>query len=452
MLIGFSVGNFMSFKDAVMLNLTAANIKARDQRLDEDNVAEVSGLRLLKSAAIYGPNASGKSNLAAAIAFMRRFLLNSSKDTQADEPIGIEPFLLSEQTESAPSLFEIVFLLDGKRYRYGFEVTRERVVAEWLFFVPTIKEARLFERSADSIEVGERFKEGRGLEARTRKNSLFLSVVAQFNGQIAQRILSWFAAFQVITGLQDAACSMYTLNCFEKGQYVPEIIELVRRLDLSIDHIAVERTKVSEDNLPTGVPEPVRRWLLDEMDTNHTITTRHKKYDREGRRIDTVEFDLDSHESEGTKKLFSFAGPLVHTLRTGKPLFVDELDARWHTDITRTLVGLFNSRETNPNNAQLIFTTHDTNLLTNKLFRRDQIWFVEKDRYGSSRLHSLVEYKVRNDASFESDYLRGRYGAVPFIGDLSHVAGEPGASQEGRTPRSEDAGLLRPEGRNPAPD
>jgi hypothetical protein len=133
---------------------------------------------------------------------------------------------------------------------------------------------------------------------------------------------------------------------------------------------------------------------------------------------------MDEHESEGTQKLFAMAGPLVDTLENGRILVIDELDARLHPLITREIISLFNSNQTNPHNAQLIFMTHDTNILSHKFFRRDQIWFAEKDKFGATHLYSLAEYKIRNDASFENDYIQGRYGAVPFIGDLSHLIGE----------------------------
>lgn len=425
MLIEFSVRNFKSFRDDTTFSMVAANLTSRDKTLDEENVACLpDGLRLLKSAAIYGANASGKSNLSAAMQFMRQFVVNSSKETQADEATGVEPFLLDERTAQAPSSFEMVFLLDGKRYRYGFEVTRERVTAEWLFYVPSTREARLFSRDMDIIEPGERFKEGKGLEPRTRKNALFLSVAAQFNGPIAQRVLSWFRNFNLITGLDDSACRMFTLHCFQNERYTSEIIQFVKKLDLGIDGISIEATEVDEDQLPAAMPEPLRRFILENAETAHTVRTSHMKVGADGQVSGTTTFDLHSHESEGTKKLFALAGPLIDTLHKGNPLFIDEFDARLHPLVTRALIELFNSRETNPNNAQLVFTTHDTNLLSNKLFRRDQVWFAEKDKTGGTHLYSLAEYRVRNDASFESDYIRGKYGAIPFLGDFRRLIGD----------------------------
>ena len=149
-----------------------------------------------------------------------------------------------------------------------------------------------------------------------------------------------------------------------------------------------------------------------------TINTLHQVRDFEGKAQGTVTFDLDRHESDGTKKIFSLAGLMVWVLKRGKVLVADELDARLHSLITSAILGMFHSPTTNPNNAQIIFTTHDTNLLDFDLLRRDQIWFIEKDELEASHLHSLVEYKVRNDASFEKDYMSGKYGAIPLVEDI----------------------------------
>jgi len=152
-----------------------------------------------------------------------------------------------------------------------------------------------------------------------------------------------------------------------------------------------------------------------------SVKTSHTKYGEDNRPVGREVFDLDKHESEGTKKLFALAAPLIDTLKLGRVLIVDELDARLHPLLTREIVSLFNSNKTNPNHAQLVFTTQDTNLLDNRFLRRDQVWFTEKDRQGVTRLYSLAEYKVRNDASFERDYILGRYGAIPYLGDLRQV-------------------------------
>ncbi|HKP51127.1 MAG TPA: ATP-binding protein [Chloroflexia bacterium] len=421
MLIEFTVGNFRSIKDPVTLSMVAANLVAKDKTLDEENVIEVDDdLRLLKSAAIYGANASGKSNLANAIKFMRSFVLNSSRETQLKDKIPVERFLLSTETENEPSSFQMVFILNGKKYRYGFEVTTERVIAEWLFFVPASRETKLFERELDEIRVASRFKEGKGIEERTRANALFLSVIAQFNGNISGRILTWFSMVEMNLGINDYGDQMVTSYLFHGMEDKDAIVRFIKDLDLGISDIHSEEEEApwtSDSDKRVSALKQAYEDIYDVpiLSKMPKIRSHHRKYDSEGNIVELELFKLDTHESAGTQRLFSLAFPILNALQTGRVLFIDEMDARLHPLITSKIIGLFNSKRSNPNNAQLIFTTHDTSLLSNKRFRRDQIWFVEKDKFGATHLYSLAEFKVRNDASFEEDYIRGRYGAIPYI-------------------------------------
>jgi AAA15 family ATPase/GTPase len=435
MLIEFSIANYKSFKERVTFSMVASNITSPDRRLDQNNVASADkNLKLLKCAAIYGANGSGKSNLADACRFMRNFVEDSSKESQTGEEIGTEPFRLNDDTKSEPSFFEIVFIQGRTTYRYGFEVDNHSVKAEWLFHVPSTKEAKLFEREGQVITAARSFKEAKGLTDKTRVNALFLSVLAQFNGTISKSILNWFRSFNLISGLADRGYRQYTVNCFKNNRYTSDITNFVKRLDLGFQDLSVEPNDPSEildevtstsGDQPSGTKVRDIAKSLELIVTGKfgNVKTIHPSYNAKGEQTSVEHFDLDTNESEGTRKLFFLAGPLMDTLKNGKILFVDELDARLHPLITYEIIKLFNSAQTNPQNAQLIFATHDTNLLNNKLLRRDQIWFVEKDRLGASHLHSLVEYRVRNDASFEKNYIRGKYGAIPFIGDLDDLFG-----------------------------
>lgn len=432
MLIEFSVGNYRSFKEVVTFSMVAASLTSKNKHLDANNVTDaISDVKLLKSAAIYGANASGKSNLISAIKFMKEMVLNSSKNTQADEAIDAQPFKLNTETVNQPSYFEIVFLAEGRQYRYGFEVNSKEVVSEWLYHVPTSRESLLFRRDSGEVELRSTFKEGRDLQERTRNNALFLSVVAQFNGVISKKILSWFRNLGIMSNLNELsvmALRSYTLEVFNKDDYRKEIVNLIRRLDIGIDDIQIRKSPYPP--APTaGIPKALHGLFgelskITEGREREEVFTVHSKFDEYGKFVDLELFNIDENESDGTKKLFSMAGPIIDTLLEGDVLLADELDARLHPLLTRALVGLFNSNETNPYNAQLIFVTHDTNLLSNKFFRRDQIWFTEKDRFGATHVYSLAEYKVRNDASFESDYIRGKYGAIPYVGDLSNLLGD----------------------------
>ncbi len=426
MLIEFSVGNYRSFKNRVTLSMMAAKLKSKNKEIDENNLFPITdSIRLLKSAAIYGANASGKSNLIRAFPFMCRFVLGSSKDSQATDPIGVESFRLNTETENQPSYFEIVFFLDGKRYRYGFEADTQRIHSEWLYYVPQKREAKLFLREGNEFSLSSAFKEGKRIEDKTRENALFLSVVAQFNGAISQSILRWFQRLGIISGLSDMGYRNFTIKSVEDETLKDGIILFVKRMDLGISDIKVLKTSLSEANLPKEVQQRLKDLALEHGEgepTLVTVTTSHKKYSNDGNTlVSAVSFDLDDNESEGTKKLFYLSGPLLDTLQSGKVLIIDELDTRFHPLITSAIIQLFNSKTTNPNNAQLIFATHDTNLLSNRFFRRDQIWFTEKDKYGATDLYSLAEYKIPDDAPFEKDYIAGRYGAIPFIGGLHYL-------------------------------
>lgn len=431
MLIEFSVGNYGPFQDAVTISLIAAKIRSQNKRLDEDNIIRVDqDLSLLRSVAVYGANASGKSKLVAAAAFMRSFVRKSFKDAAFDAGIEVEPFRLSTETEGKPSFFEMVFLVGGQQYRYGFEADPQSVKSEWLYTVPKAREIKLFERTGQEIfpnpshAQAKEFRSIRALLSKInvdqplRPNALFLSIAAQNNGPVAQKILTWFGNMRFMSGLSDVGFRHFTLDMFESPEKRTQIIELVHDLDVGIQDIEVQRQEREQalQEAPEAMRDLLEKFTHGDM---LKITTRHEKLDAEGKVVGSEMLDLAGHESEGTQKLFFMTGPLIDTLSAGRVLWVDEMEARLHPNMIEAIVALFNSPLTNPKGAQIIFTTHDTNLLNIKKLRRDQIWFIEKDRRAASQLYSLVEFKIRNDdASLEQDYIHGRYGAVPHIGEL----------------------------------
>lgn len=436
MLIEFSVGNFRSFNAPVTFSMVAANITAKNKALNQNNVFQLKNLNLLKSAAIYGANASGKSNLLAAFRFMRKFVL-ASTESNSEDKIPVQPFLLNTSSQDQPSYFEVTFQIEETRYRYGFEVSKNIVQTEWLYRTK-IRESELFWREDSRIEVKSGFKEGRGLEGRTRGNVLFLSVSDQWNGKIANKIIQWFKRTGIISGIEDRAYLGFTVSQFVEDDSVKaKINEYMRQMDLGVSEISAETVHGLPDDLrnilekmdDTELPAEVQEALSDDSKWfTPSVKFLHQQFDESDNKVQNIEFSFEDQESEGTKKAFALSGPILHSLNGGRVLFIDELDARLHPLMTRYIIKLFNSKVTNPNNAQLIFATHDTSLLKNEIFRRDQIWFTEKDRFGSTDLYSLVEYKktkgVRNDASFEADYIAGKYGAIPFIGDISFLIGE----------------------------
>jgi len=430
MFIQFTVKNFRSFKDEATLSLVASSIK---ERLEENTLPVSKNLSLLKSAVIYGKNASGKTNLFQAMHFVKCFILNSSKDTQVSEKIKTERFKLHTGTETQPSVFEIIFIHDQIRYRYGFAVTEKEVKEEWLYYVPKVQELKVFTRTGQNFDLSKHFKSEEQLVRtnRIRPNALLLSVSAQFNGEMAVKIMKWFFAFNCISGINNQGYGSVTLSLAEKEKGKKAILDFLKKADIGIEDFSLTKTKLTEmdkTNLPTVVAE-----ILENKKevTRVDIRTVHKKYDSKGKVVGLINFNMGKEESHGTRKFFDLSGPIIDTLLKGKTLVVDELDTQLHPALIRGICELFNSKKLNPQNAQLIFVSHNTNILDKDLLRRDQIWFIEKDQFGASELFSLVEFKdkengrkVRNDASYEKSYLKGIYGAVPCVRELEVKYGD----------------------------
>ncbi len=427
MLLEFTVGNYKSFKEPVTLSMVASSLKEHGK----NHVFSSNKYELLKSEIIYGANSSGKSNLFKAITFMKSTILLSAKETQINERFDVDNFRLSTETENKPSHFEIIFLIDDKRYRYGFQISKNEIESEWLFYVPTTKEAMLFTRLKDDINIGLHFKEGKGLEKRTRNNALFLSVVAQFNGEISKQILKWFSNLNIISGSNDLRHEGFTLEKLKDSKFKQWALNYLKTADIDILGLQVEWNDLDFEKLPKNIKRHLKENNISEKQIqtirgDFTVQTNHQKYNADKEKIGLEKFDLKENESEGTRKLLMFAGPIWDTLKNGKILFIDEFETKFHQRLTVSLIKLFNSSVSNSNKAQFVLATHDTNLLDSDLFRRDQIWFVNKNKYGVSELYSLAEYKesnkaVRKDASYNKNYLMGKYRAVPVVDNFDNL-------------------------------
>jgi len=424
MIIEFTVGNFLSFKDNKTLSLEATNITEF-----KESTFKVGNNKLLKSVILYGANSSGKSNFIKAMSIMKRIVLTSIEKSSASK-FEVTPFLLSTTTENKPTYFELVFFIQNTRYRYGFEIDSKSIHGEWLFRLDKDEEVPLFIRNENGIGITEYFMEGEALEAKTRENALFLSVVDQFNGDISGSIITWFNNWETISGLSHDNYRGMTFSLLDKGNSKERLIDFFKDLDLGFEEIKFRKEKFRKDFLPKDIPTELLDDIINDLqgETIARIETVHKRYDADGNHIGFVDFDLRNQESSGTNKVIDISGPIFNTLLRGGVLVIDELDAKLHPLMTAAITNLFNSPEFNTNNAQLIFATHDTNLLSYGRFRRDQIYFIEKNKYEASDLYSLIEYKedgevkrVRKDRSFEKDYIKGRYGAIPFIGNFEEL-------------------------------
>lgn len=412
MLLQFSVKNFLSIKEEQTFSMLATNLTGHE----EDNLFTFHDLSVMKSAVIYGPNASGKSNLISAMRIMRKLVLDSVKLSTEEDKFPDWRFSLDETIKDDPIGFEAIFVVDEKIYRYNFELSNTQVIYEELNFLPKSREALLFKREYNHYKFGEYFKnESKGLNDKTNSNALFLTVAAQFNSQHAKNVLGWFKEFNAISGLESDGYREFTAKKIQTDSiFKSKVVSMMRKADLGIEEI--EAKKIDEESLPESLPREIRNLLLKKSD----VFTFHKAIANDGSQF-LKSFNMEADESEGTKKYFALAGPIIDTLEKGKVLVVDELDSKLHPLLTRHIVQLFNSKESNPNNAQLIFATHDTNLLSLRYFRRDQIWFVNKSEDGASSVYALSDYKdeegkiIRKDSSIQNEYFQGKFDAIPFI-------------------------------------
>jgi hypothetical protein len=419
MLVQFTVGNFLSFNKKQTLNLKAKGISEL-----KTNISTFKNEKILRSAVIYGANSSGKSNLIKALERMREVVLTSVRLNDSDE-LFYSPFLLSTETENKPTFFEIVFWQDSTRYRYGFEYNLKKIVNEWLFAGKAeTREKPFFIRTEEGIGIDTKFKEGEGYESKTNDNRLFVSLVAQLGGDISKKIIDFFKNYNILSGLEHNDYTGFTMRMLHKNlNGCNESLQLYQTLKLGFQDIKAIESEFNSLNIPEDIPDIIKTKLIKEFAGKRGITlkTVHNKFDKKGKIVDFVLLDKEINESEGTNKIIDLSGPIFDTLKLGKSIIIDELDAKLHPLITMRIIELFNNPESNPNNAQLIFATHDTNFLDKELFRRDQIWFTEKDEQEQTDLYSLYDFnlpdgsKVRNDSNLEKNYIRGRYGAIPFI-------------------------------------
>ncbi|MBL7797523.1 MAG: ATP-binding protein [Saprospiraceae bacterium] len=421
MLIEFSVENFRSFREMQTLHLQAAPIKSKNSKLDEQNVCRLTDkLSVVKSKVIYGANASGKSNLVKAMATFVRIFRHSLQDATILQA-SLSPHLMDTESFKKPTFFQILFRLDDRNYRYGFEATGTAIVSEWLYSSDGKKpESYHFRRNENGIEVNPRtFKEGARLiigkdemPPLYRSNALFLPLVAAFNGPTALRINRYFLEhYAVYSGIEDILAQAIAMEAFREERMREKMADVLKQADLGIEDLG--NAEIAEEDL-SGAAREYYQKMRAEGKKPFVVVTKRSILDQTGKHKTEVPFFLNE-ESYGTQKLFWMSPFLINTLEHGGVLVVDEFGSSMHVQLIRAIVELFHSPVTNPHNAQLIAATHDTHLLDQGLFRRDQIAFVEKSRSGQSILTDLVEFKgVRNDASLETDYLHGRYGAVPL--------------------------------------
>lgn len=419
MLIEFSVQNYRSYLSRQTLSLAAASTKKRPAQHSFK-----SGLStpeyLVQSACILGSNAAGKSNFVRALSFFSEFVVNSAKDMQKGEEIEVTPFRLTKRSSRQPSEFEAIFIHNGSRYQYGFSVTKERVWDEWLFATPEGGRAQSwFQRSYDrksgayEWDINRSVKGSRQIwKKSTRDNALFLSTANQLGSKSLSEPFDWIQHYLRTLLASEQFFHVYTAKLIKEGRK-DDILHLINSIDIGIDDFLVEEEEFKLEDIPTIFSEEFKKSLKKSMgDKVHLVKSIHKT--KEG---DQIIFDL-SDESDGTLRIFSLAGPLLDVLDNGYTLVIDELHNNLHPLALRFLVGLFHNKRINKHEAQLVFTTHDSSILSEHFMQRDQIWFVKKEPNGASQLYPLTDFKPRESEAINRGYLGGRYDAVPKIRDL----------------------------------
>lgn len=414
MLLQYSVENFQSIRDRITLSMVASN-----DDLLKDNTIKFNNINLLKSIAIYGPNASGKTNILLSITYLTHLIKDSHKNQPGDEMVFL-PFRLDKRCEGDPTKFEIIFEIDGTKYTYGCSLDQNKVYAEYLYYYPNKRRRIIFTRDINNpktytFPIDEKRQEV--IKENTAENMLYLSRSANMNYEKTSIIVKWFSE-KIRSILQVSyiqGIDGYTKKfCASDESLKPLVIKsFISKADRGIKGFNIEDIQVDEDVSKDLIrfPKDIRELLLEDM--RRRVEFYHKGLDIDRNEIDVV-FDL-SDESKGTRKMFNWAGPFLDVLENGRLLVIDEFERSLHPHLVCYLIKLFNDDEFNKNGAQLIIATHSPYLLNPDILRRDQVWFADKSKEQSTELHSLYEYKARKFENIEKGYLAGRYGAIPNL-------------------------------------
>lgn len=418
MLVEFKVRNFRSLRDEQTLSFVASN----DDALTETHCLEtgVKALpRLTRANVVYGANAGGKSNLIFALATMRNMVLGSTSMPEAVFAEQYTPFRLDRATANQPTELELTVLLDGVRYQYGFSYDARRIRDEWLIVYKTGKGQGWFDRrwKAESNDYewapfSTYFTGQKDVWRKaTRPQALFLTTAAQLNSEQVKPLWDWINSGVTILSWIGAVSLWPTLQRLEEPGFKDRVLSLLRAADIHIADIRVEKHPGQQIEFKL---EPGKAPELAARDHDIPVVTYLHRISGE----DPVEFD-NRFESAGTQKLLAYIGPLLDAIDAGKLLVIDELDSSLHPMVMRFILELIHDPKMSKRGAQLWITTHDTSLLDTELLRRDQIWFVEKNERQASRLYPLSDFSPRKNEALERGYLRGRYGAVPFLSRLN---------------------------------
>ena len=415
MIAQFTVGNYLSFKDLCTITFEPAALKDSSESVyispNENNI------KLLKSISIYGSNSSGKSNLLKAFAFMKNWVISSFNDTNRVLEIPVTPYLLQDGIEEKNSTFEIVFYNNQIRYRYGFELTKQSINEEWLFYSePKKREQHYFIRKQQENLYNNSWKKSLNIKLDpiipyVKNKVLFISVLAQFNVNIGNLIIDWFN--KNLIGF-DFSNNFFINKTAELISLQPEYYIALHQLikNAKLGFTSVKPNAIGKYKMNEKFSSDFLDFAFNEELNDYQILTTHNVFNSKNKITKQIFFDLKKQESAGTQKFFALAGALLHTIKNNQILWVDEFDSKFHPVLFQALIKFFNSNKFNHRGAQLIFTTHNTQLLKEKILRRDQIFTINKNEQGESTIRGMHTSNVRIDASHEKEYFAGKFGGV----------------------------------------
>ena len=426
MLIEFKVKNYRSIKNEQVFTMAKSSTKELEDTNTFLTPEKKKPIKLLRSATIYGANAAGKSNLLKAMNVMKRIVLNSDSKIKRGTKLPVTPFLLDNDTCDEPTELEVIFISEEVRYQYGFVLNNKMILEEWLYAFPEGIAQTWFERNYNEETQINDWYFGSKLTGNkkiwsesTRDNALFLSTAIQLNSEQLKPVYDWFNDIFHILDSTARLDPSFTYELYKQEKYRTEINKFLAIADLDIEELKITEEEFDLSKLPSDIPDELKTKISEDMKDKKMLDVASLHKSIQG---NDVYFDFNE-ESDGTKKFLAFIGPWIDTLENGYVLVIDELHDNFHPLMVRFLIELFHSKEVNTKNAQLIFTSHETSVMTQEIFRRDQIWFCEK-KNKATELFSLVEFKARKGVTdIEKSYFSGRYGALPYFKNIDRAMG-----------------------------
>lgn len=416
MIAQFSVGNYLSFKNTQTVSFEATSLKDTNQTLYYNPT--IPSIKLLKSISIQGSNSSGKSNFLKAFQFMKFWTVNSFNESNKSVFIPIQPYLLNINASEKKSFFEVQFYIEDIKYRYGFTINKDAIDEEWLYYSePKKREQNYFFRKMNDVVFNNLWKRSTKAKvdpivAYVKPSVLLISVLAQFNIDLGTLVIDWFNKNTVAFDLSEDYYINKTASLLEDEEYFIAIHHLIDKAKLGFSSLKHEIV---------GNEIPSHKFDKSFMDfafydvKNYKIQTQHDVFDDLNKKKGQILFDLRKQESAGTQKFFALAGFILATIKNKEILWVDELDSKFHSLLFETIIKFFNSHKFNHKGSQLIFTTHNTQLLKEKILRRDQIYTMNKTTQGESYISNAARSNIRMDISYEKQYFDGKFGGIQKI-------------------------------------